>query len=91
MALSLAECDAMVEACDRNGVKLAINHIKRASSYNIMVRHLIESGDIGDAWADGHAGVKPEIYEYCYQLGTNVINYAHAEYSKWLEARKEKK
>jgi len=48
-------------------------------------------GDIGDAWADGHAGVKPEIYEYCYQLGTNVINYAHAEYSKWLEARKEKK
>ncbi len=48
-------------------------------------------GDIGDAWADGHAGVKPEIYEYCYQLGTNVINYSHAEYSKWLEARKTKK
>ena len=43
------------------------------------------------AWADGHAGVKPEIYEYCYQLGTNVINYSHAEYSKWLEARKQKK
>jgi hypothetical protein len=48
-------------------------------------------GDIGDAWADGHAGVKPEIFEYCYQLGTNVINYSHAEYSKWLEARKEDK
>jgi hypothetical protein len=48
-------------------------------------------GDIGDAWADGHAGVKPEIYEYCYQLGTNVINYSHAEYSKWLEARKQSK
>jgi len=51
MALSLAECDAMVEACDRNGVKLAINHIKRASSYNSMVRRLIESGDIGDVFA----------------------------------------
>jgi len=48
-------------------------------------------GDIGDAWADGHAGVKPEIYEYCYQLGTNIINYSHAEYSKWLEARKQGK
>ena len=48
-------------------------------------------GDIGDAWADGHAGVKPEIFEYCFQLGTNVINYSHAEYSKWLEARKESK
>lgn len=46
-------------------------------------------GDIGDAWADEHAGVKPEIWEACYQLGTNVIFYAHTEYSKWLEAQKE--
>jgi len=45
-------------------------------------------GDIGDAWSKDHAGVKPEIWEYCYQLGTNVIFYAHAEYNKWLEARK---
>lgn len=44
-------------------------------------------GDIGDAWADGHAGVKREIWEYCYQLGTNVIFYAHSEYSKWLASR----
>ncbi|GIT29678.1 MAG: hypothetical protein Ct9H300mP1_17240 [Planctomycetaceae bacterium] len=48
--------------------------------------HPGESG----AWAGGPAGVKPEIYEYCYQLGTNVINYSHAGYSKWLEARKQK-
>ncbi len=45
-------------------------------------------GDIGDAWADGHAGVKADIWEACYQLGTNVIFYGHSEYSKWLEARK---
>ncbi|MDA0832656.1 MAG: DUF4159 domain-containing protein [Planctomycetota bacterium] len=44
-------------------------------------------GDIADAWADDHAGVPPEIWEACYQLGTNVINYAHAEYSKWLVSR----
>ena len=42
-------------------------------------------GDIGDAWADGHAGVKREIWEYCYQLGTNVIFYGHLEYNKWLD------
>lgn len=42
-------------------------------------------GDIGDAWADGHAGVKQEIYELCYQLGINVIFYAHAEYNRWLD------
>lgn len=47
-------------------------------------------GDIGDAWTDDHSGVEPEIYEYCYQLGTNVINYAHAEYSKWLAGRQPK-
>ncbi|NNE90658.1 MAG: DUF4159 domain-containing protein [Verrucomicrobiales bacterium] len=44
-------------------------------------------GDIGDAWADGHAGVKREIWEYCYQLGTNVIFYSHVEYNKWLDSQ----
>ena len=44
-------------------------------------------GDIADAWADDHAGVSPEIWEACYQLGTNVIFYAHSEYSKWLSSR----
>lgn len=48
-------------------------------------------GDIGDAWTDDHSGVSKEIYESCYQLGTNVIFYAHAEYSKWLAGRKQKK
>ena len=39
-------------------------------------------GDVGDAWADGHAGVSQKISEFCYQLGTNVIFYAHAKYYK---------
>jgi len=44
-------------------------------------------GDIGDAWSDDHSGVKAEIWEACYQLGTNIIFYAHAEYSRWLDAQ----
>ena len=44
-------------------------------------------GDISDAWADGHAGVSPDIYNSCYQLGANVINYGHVEYAKWLMAK----
>ncbi|MBI5761021.1 MAG: DUF4159 domain-containing protein [Planctomycetales bacterium] len=44
-------------------------------------------GDISDAWADGHSGVAPEIYNGCFQLGANVINYGHVEYSKWLQAK----
>jgi len=43
-------------------------------------------GDIGDAWADDHAGVSRKITEYCYQTGVNVMFYAHAEYHKWLAA-----
>ncbi len=45
-------------------------------------------GDIGDAWADGHSGVPREVWESSYQLGVNIIYYAHAEYNKWLEATK---
>lgn len=48
-------------------------------------------GDIGDAWSDGHSGVNPEVWEACYQLGTNVIFYAHTEYAKWLEAQQQSK
>ena len=47
-------------------------------------------GDIGDAWSDGHAGVAPDVYNACYQLGANVINYAHSEYAKWLMSRQKK-
>ncbi len=46
-------------------------------------------GDIGDAWADGHSGVPQEIWESCYQLGVNIIHYAHSEYNQWLESTKE--
>ena len=46
-------------------------------------------GDIGDAWADGHAGVRREIWEYCYQLGTNILFYGHVEYNKWLDSIRE--
>jgi hypothetical protein len=44
-------------------------------------------GDISDAWADGHAGISADIYNGCYQLGANVINYGHAEHRKWQLAK----
>ena len=47
-------------------------------------------GDIGDAWADGHAGVPRRIWEHCYQLGTNVLFYGHAEYNRWVTTQEEK-
>ena len=35
--------------------------------------------------------MKREIWENCYQLGTNVIFYAHVEYNKWLDSLNEGK
>jgi hypothetical protein len=48
-------------------------------------------GDIGDAWSDGHSGVRTDVWEACYQLGVNVINYAHAEYARWLMTKAAKR
>lgn len=48
-------------------------------------------GDIGDAWADGHAGVKPEVWEACYRLGVNVMFYANANYSEWVLSQQKSK
>ena len=39
---------------------------------------------------DIHAGVSADIYNGCFQLGANVINYGHVEYSKWLQAKNSK-
>ena len=47
IALNLAEADAMVASCDANGVRLAVNHIKRASPYNRFVQEKITNGGIG--------------------------------------------
>ncbi len=47
LALNLAEADQMVETSDARGLKLAVNHIKRASHGNAIARNLIQSGAIG--------------------------------------------
>ena len=47
-------------------------------------------GDIGDAWADGHAGISADNWSLCYRLGVNIINYAHTEHAKWRLAQQKK-
>ena len=47
IALDLVQADRMVAACRDHGVKLAVNHIKRASPGNRRARELIEAGRIG--------------------------------------------
>jgi predicted dehydrogenase len=47
MALSLAEADAMIEACDRAGAVLLVNHSRRWSPVYHKARELIAQGAIG--------------------------------------------
>lgn len=47
LATSLAEADAMIAACERNNVLLAVNHPNRFSLANRRVKALIDEGAIG--------------------------------------------
>lgn len=47
MATSMAEADAMIDACERNGVFLAVNHPYRFSPMVRASKRLIEDGVIG--------------------------------------------
>ena len=48
IALSLAEADEMVAACDRTRMKLAINHQTRVSLATYRAEELLRSGAIGE-------------------------------------------
>ncbi|TVR54464.1 MAG: gfo/Idh/MocA family oxidoreductase [Spirochaetaceae bacterium] len=47
MAVSLAECDEMIAACEKSGTLLAVNHSRRWDPTFRAAKDLIESGRIG--------------------------------------------
>jgi phthalate 4,5-cis-dihydrodiol dehydrogenase len=48
MAMSLADCDRMIEAADANKVKLLLGHSKLMQAPVLKMREVVESGVIGD-------------------------------------------
>lgn len=48
MAMTVEECDEMVEACEKNNVKLQIGFMRRFDSSFAEAKRLVESGAIGD-------------------------------------------
>ena len=48
MALSVGECDRMIEACDQAGIPLQINHNRRWSAEWNYAKQLIDEGVIGE-------------------------------------------
>lgn len=56
MAMTLSEADAMIQACEENGVKLIIGHQYRFNPYFTEAKRLIESGSIGEVlYVWGHS------------------------------------
>jgi predicted dehydrogenase len=50
MALSLAEADAMIDAADRSGTKLAVGHQLRCWGRITKAREIIAAGEIGEPY-----------------------------------------
>lgn len=48
MALSLGECDAMLEACEVRGVKLLIDFTNRWTPHYAMIKELVDGGEMGE-------------------------------------------
>lgn len=60
MAVSLGEADAMMIACERNGVKLAIGHQRRFYSSWTEAKRMVQAGEIGKPvrlWSAVRAGM----------------------------------
>ena len=64
MALTLADCDRMIEACDRAGKVLMVGQVMRYYPVNLKVKELIASGAIGEV---GH--MMRRRYSYFAPLG----------------------
>ena len=47
MALSLEECRAMTDAAERNGVVLIVGHSHGFDPSSMMIRRIVQSGDVG--------------------------------------------
>ena len=78
MAVRLEEADEMVAACDEAGVRLSINHQKRASAYNAYAKRLIADGEIGEVFlirAYEKGGRKSG--NAMMEMGTHLFDWVH--------------
>ena len=48
MAMNLGDADRMIEACERAGVKLIVDHTMRFEANYVHIKELIDQGAIGD-------------------------------------------
>jgi predicted dehydrogenase len=71
MAVSLGQADAMIEACERSGTKLTVEHVRRYNPVNVKARRLIMNGAIGQPIA-----VISRVSDGLLNWGTHIIDQA---------------
>ena len=77
LALNLVEADAMVAACAAAGVRLAVNHLRRAAAAPRRARELIAAGEIGEIVAvDIHDKGGRPIGNTLMEMATHYIDMA---------------
>jgi predicted dehydrogenase len=69
MATSMAEVDAMIEACDRAGTKLLVSHQRRFTPGWERARELVAAGAIGEVHTAQGRGVQGLL-----NVGTHIID-----------------
>lgn len=75
MATAVADCDAMITACERAGTKLAINHQMRFMAQYTMVRDELATGTFGPL-------ASMTVTAGCFGLAMNGSHYCEA--FSWL-------
>jgi predicted dehydrogenase len=71
MAVNLSQADAMIEACEKSGTKLTVEHVRRYNPVNVEARRLIMSGAIGQPIA-----VISRVSDGLLNWGTHIIDQA---------------
>jgi predicted dehydrogenase len=71
MAVSLGQADAMIEACEKSGTKLTVEHTRRYNPVNVEARRLIMDGVIGQPVA-----IVSRTSDGLLNWGTHIIDQA---------------
>ena len=48
MDVSIENCDALIDACEKNGVKLLVDFQERYSEHNRRIQHVVQNKAIGE-------------------------------------------
>src|SRR5205085_7022100 len=87
LAPSLADADAMVAACDRAGVRLAVDHLRRITPAARVARDMVAEGAVGDVIGiEIHEKGGRPVGNTLMEMSTHDFDLARFAVSRWPSA-----